>query len=152
MRPLKDLEVHRQAHVLVLSVYAATKPFPREEQFGLTSQLRRAATSIPANIAEGSARRTDRDFRQFLSNALGSAAEVEHLLLLARDLGYLEEEQHDAILRRVVSIKRMLVAFISRLSPGEDPWAHRTPPGRARERSAANSQQPTAPSTDGSLT
>jgi four helix bundle protein len=145
LRPFRDLEVHKQAHALTLRVYAVTRTFPREEQFGLTSQLRRAATSVPANIAEGSARSTDRDFRQFLYNALGSSAELEYLLVLANDLGYISSDDHDSLQESVSAIKRMLVAFISRLSGEEQPWARRTSPTRP----LANSQQPTANSPDG---
>ena len=143
MRPFRQLEVHKQGHAFALDVYAVTGAFPREEMYGLTSQLRRAAVSIPTNIAEGSARAGDREFRQFLYNALGSAAEVEYLLSLARDLGYVPQAKHDELQGRVVSIKRMLVAFISRLSADEDPCARRTP-GRTHARPPANSQQPTA--------
>jgi four helix bundle protein len=148
MRPFRDLKVHQRSHALVLEVYRVTRHFPREEMFGLTAQLRRAAVSIPTNIAEGSARGTDKDFRQFLYVALGSSAELEYLVLLARDIEYISAADHDALQDAIGSVKRMLVAFISRLSADEDPWSRRTGTAAGRTRSAksqqppANSQQP----------
>ncbi len=89
MKDFKSLKVWHKAHQLTLLVYALTRTFPREEMYGLTSQIRRAAASIPANIAEGSGRRSDGELRRFLQIARGSASELEYHLLLARDLGFL---------------------------------------------------------------
>jgi four helix bundle protein len=86
MQDFRDLKVWQKAHAMVLSIYAATKNFPPEERFGLTSQMRRAAASIPANIAEGCVRSTDRDFARFLHTSMGSASEAGYFVLLARDL------------------------------------------------------------------
>jgi len=87
----RNIQVWQKAHELTLQVYKATKTFPKEEIYGLTSQMRRAALSIPCNIAEGCARSTDADFARFLDIAIGSASEVECQLLLARDLRGLRE-------------------------------------------------------------
>jgi len=115
VRPFQDLIVWRKAHELALSIYAETKAFPREELYGLTSQLRRAAASVPSNIAEGSARGGAKEFGQFLAVALGSATEVEYQLLLARDLGYLTEPSHRLLEGRLVEVKKMLVSLRSRV-------------------------------------
>ena len=89
MKNFRDLGVWTKSYRLTLAVYRETKAFPKEEQFGLTSQLRRAASSIPANIAEGCCRNGDAEFRRFLFIAMGSASELECHILLARDLGLL---------------------------------------------------------------
>ena len=91
MKPYERLDAWRISHGLALAVYKATRSFPKHEQYGLTSQLRRAAISITANIAEGSAKRGKREFRRFLDIALGSLAELRCLLRLSRDLQYLDD-------------------------------------------------------------
>lgn len=88
MRDFRQLKVWAKAHSLTLAVYRATAAFPREEQYGLTSQLRRAAASIPTNLAEGCGRYGDAELARFVGIAAGSASEVEYLLMLARDLKY----------------------------------------------------------------
>jgi four helix bundle protein len=88
MKDFKELKVWVKAHQLTLAVYQATTTFPKEELYGLTSQMRRSAASIPTNIAEGCGRGSDDDFRRFLQIAMGSASELEYQLLLAHDLGY----------------------------------------------------------------
>lgn len=110
------MKVWQKAHELTLAVYRATKGFPREELYGLTSQLRRAAASVPANLAEGCCRRTDADFRRFVGIAMGSASEVEYHLLLSRDLGFVPESQYGELCKDVQEVKRMLFAFHDRLS------------------------------------
>jgi four helix bundle protein len=97
MRPHEKLDVWKRAVDFVVEVYKATEGFPREERFGLTSQLRRAAVSVPTNIAEGAARRSNKEFAYFLSNAQGSASEVETELLIAYRLGYLSEAKISAL-------------------------------------------------------
>ena len=92
-----------------------TKSFPKDEMYGLTSQMRRAALSVPCNIAEGCARSTDADFARFLDIAIGSASEVECQLLLARDLEYLKKTESDELLEQVMRVKRMLSKFIATL-------------------------------------
>ena len=116
MRSFKELKVWLKGHELTLSIYRATKSFPREEMYGLTSQLRRAAASIPANIAEGCVRGSVPDFRRFLQLALGSASEVEYHILLSHELGYLNKNQYESLSGNATELKRMLTSFIQKLS------------------------------------
>src|SRR2546423_4045490 len=97
MRPHEKLDVWNRSIDLVMSVYKATESFPREERFGLTSQIRRAAVSIPANIAEGAARDSPKEFTHFLSTAQGSASELETEILIAHKLGYFAEKTHASL-------------------------------------------------------
>ena len=90
MKDYERFEVWRVSHALTLKVYHVTKRFPKDELFGLTSQMRRAAVSIPANIAEGCGPDTDADFKRFLDIAYGSAAEVDYYVLLSRELGSID--------------------------------------------------------------
>jgi len=115
MQNYKDFKVWTKAHSLTLDVYKETKQFPSEEKFGLTSQLRRASSSIPANIAEGCGKNTNAEFRHFLNIALGSANEVEYFLLLAKDLHYLPEENFNVLTIDINSIKAMLIALIAKV-------------------------------------
>jgi four helix bundle protein len=103
--------VWQKAHQLALHVYSATSPFPHQELYGLTSQLRRAAVSVPANIAEGCGRTSDRDFARFLQIAAGSASELEYHLLLARDLQLLPNPTYACLHNEVNEVKRMLNSF-----------------------------------------
>jgi four helix bundle protein len=107
----EDLEVWKRGYSFALAVYKATKGFPREEVYGLTSQLRRAALSIPLNIAEGSARNTSKDFLHFLNIADGSLAESLTLIRMAADLQYLPAPEGESLLAELKSIHRMLNAF-----------------------------------------
>ena len=116
MRDFKTLNVWQHAHQLALDAYRATQDFPREERYGLTDQIRRASVSIPSNIAEGCGREGDAELRRFLYIAMGSASEVEYQLLLARDLGYLEEDAHASLEAALLSTKRMLNSFIQKLT------------------------------------
>ena len=116
MEDVKDLRVWEKAYELTLSVYKATRGFPKEEMYGLTSQLRRASSSVGANIAEGCGRRSDPEMRRFLQIARGSANEVECHLLLARDLQFLSTEDFKDLEALVLEIQRMLAAFVQRLS------------------------------------
>lgn len=115
MRDFKQLKVWRSAHGLALEVYGVTNAFPRSELYALTSQLRRAATSIPANIAEGCGRTGDRELAHFLSIASGSATELEYHLLLTRDLGYLSPSEHDRLRGTLVEVQMMLTSLIKKL-------------------------------------
>ena len=117
MKDFKNLRVWHRAHELTILIYRATKDFPKEELFGLTSQMRRAATSIGSNIAEGSGRRCDGDLTRFLHIARGSAAELEYQLLLARDLELLAEGKFSAMNKRVDEIERMLTSLIQQVQP-----------------------------------
>ena len=96
-------------------MYGATRVFPKEELYSLTSQLRRAAASIPANIAEGCGRNGDAELARFLDIAMGSATELDYHLILARDLGYLQSEDYARLSTEVDGVSRMLVAFIGRV-------------------------------------
>lgn len=120
MKDFHELHVWRKAHDLVLNVYRATNAFPKDELFGLTSQLRRAASSIPANIAEGCGRSGDAELARFMQIASGSASEVEYHLLLAYDLGLLDAESHKRLESEICEIKRMLTSFVQRLRPNSN--------------------------------
>ena len=115
MRDFRELKVWEKSHALTLETYKATASFPTEERYGLTSQLRRSAASIPANIAEGCGRQSQKELHHFLTIAAGSASETEYHLLLARDLGYLERNHHEGLHAMVTETKRMLYAFMNRL-------------------------------------
>lgn len=116
MRDFKKLKVWEKAHRLTLSFYAATAGFPKEEMYGLTSQIRRAASSVPANIAEGCSRGSDADFARFLHIASGSAVELEYHLLLARDLGMMPSPRHVELDAEVNEVKRMLATLVRKLA------------------------------------
>jgi four helix bundle protein len=94
MQDFRNLEVWKRSHELTLEVYRTTKTFPADERFGLTSQLRRGAASIPTNLAEGCGRGTDPDFGRFVQHAMGSSSQVEYEFLLAKDLAYLNMKQY----------------------------------------------------------
>jgi four helix bundle protein len=115
MGDYKKLAVWGKSYQLTLKIYDVTRNFPREEAFGLTSQLRRAAYSIPANIAEGSGRGTDKELAHFLQIALGSANELEFHLSLTHDLHYLETTVHKELETAVLEIQRMIAGLIQHL-------------------------------------
>jgi four helix bundle protein len=118
MRDFRELKVWEKAHALTLDVYRTTAEFPKNEMYGLTSQVRRAAGSIGANIAEGGGKNSRPDFARFLRIGLGSASELEYHLLLLRDLGYLESEKYRRLSGEVVEVKKMLTGFIQYLCGG----------------------------------
>ncbi|HMO84838.1 MAG TPA: four helix bundle protein [Lacipirellulaceae bacterium] len=101
MQDFRNLKVWEKSHALTLDVYRHSRGFPSDERFGLTSQLRRACSSVPANLAEGCTRGGDLDFARFVNIAAGSASETDYHLLLARDLGYLPGETYDILHRQV---------------------------------------------------
>jgi four helix bundle protein len=117
MRDFKTLRVWEKAHVLVLAVYQAAASFPKDEMYGLTSQVRRSAASIPANIAEGCGRDGEPELVRFFNIAMGSASELEYHLLLARDLKFLPDKDHERLSADLVDVKRMLTAFIRTVKP-----------------------------------
>jgi four helix bundle protein len=117
MKDFKELKVWTKAHEMTLGIYSATSSFPKEELYGLTSQLRRASASISANIAEGCGRRSDGELTRFLQIARGSASELEYHLLLARDSGLLHEDGYRHLSTQVVEVQRMLTAFVQRVQP-----------------------------------
>ena len=112
MRDFRRLQVWGKSHELTLRIYALTSEFPRQEIYGLTSQIRRACASIPTNIAEGCGRNSSPDFARFLQIAMGSASETEYLILLAHDLKYLNVDQHAELIDMIVSVKKMLTALL----------------------------------------
>ncbi|MBC8869398.1 MAG: four helix bundle protein [Planctomycetes bacterium] len=115
MKDFRQLKVWEKAHQLTLTVYRVTKALPPDERFGLTSQIRRAAASVPSNIAEGCGRNSDAELARFMEIAMGSASEVEYQILLARDLEYVATPEHEDIHGRVCEVKRMLASFIQKL-------------------------------------
>jgi four helix bundle protein len=115
MRDFRQLQVWEKAHEMTLAVYSSTSSFPKDEMYGLTSQLRRSAASVASNIAEGCGREGDAEFRRFLQIAMGSASEADYQILLAHDLGFLSSESHAALLARATEVKRMLATLIRRL-------------------------------------
>jgi four helix bundle protein len=115
LRDFTKLTVWTRAHELTLLIYDLTARFPRDELYGLTSQLRRAASSVPANIAEGCGREGDPELARFLRISMGSASEVEYHLMLARDLKYLSIETYEATRDRLYEVKRMQVRLLQRL-------------------------------------
>ena len=115
MKDFKDLKVWERSHHVTLSVYKATTAFPREELYGLTSQIRRASASIPTNIAEGCGRNTDNELARFLEIAMGSASELEYLLLLSKDLNLLQKADSDELAIAVIEIKKMLASLIRKI-------------------------------------
>jgi four helix bundle protein len=117
LRHYQELMVWQKAMDLVEEVYKASQTFPREETYGLTSQLRRAATSIPSNIAEGQGRRTTPDFLRHLSIAYGSLLELETQVLIATRLNYLSQKRSQDLLDQCGEIGRMLNGLMSSLTP-----------------------------------
>ncbi len=117
MRNFRELKTWQKAHGLILEVYKVTQNFPREELYGLVSQMRRARVSIPANIPEGCGKKGDADFARYLQISMGSASELEYYFLLSRDLGYITPEEAIRLTSEVTEVKRMLTAFIQKLSP-----------------------------------
>jgi len=114
MQGFRQLIVWQKAHELTVEIYTVTAQFPREELYSLTSQLKRAAASVGANIAEGCGRGSDLDFSRFLLIAMGSASELEYHLLLARDLGFLPKDAYDRLNLRTTEVKRMLASLIAK--------------------------------------
>jgi len=115
MRNFRELVVWQKAHCLAVVLYKVTKFFPKEELYGLTSQMRRACVSIPANIAEGCGRSSDADFARFLHIAMGSACELEYHLLLAQELGFFEKNEGESLLVELSGVKKMLSSLIKKL-------------------------------------
>ena len=120
MKDFKELKVWQKCYRLALAVYEVSRAFPREEIYGLTSQLRRSIVSIGANIAEGCGRRSDGELVRFLQIARGSASEVEHHLLVARDLKFLAVNTHQALDKPLQEVQRMLTSLVNSVQ-GEAP-------------------------------
>ncbi|MBI3278433.1 MAG: four helix bundle protein [Acidobacteria bacterium] len=116
MKDFHELKVWQKAHQSPLAVYHITAALPREELYGLTSQLRRSCASIPANLAEGCGRNGDAEFGRFCSIAMGSASELEYHLLLTRDLKRIKPKVYEELAQRTTEVKRMLAALIQKLN------------------------------------
>ena len=119
MRPHERLDLWKKAMDFVVDVYKVTEAFPKDEKFGLTSQLRRASVSIVANVAEGAARKSTKEFRQFLSHSQGSASEVDTELVISQRLSYLSRSDYDRLAKDVDHIGRMITRLSQSLSKGE---------------------------------
>lgn len=115
MQDFRSLEIWRRSHEFTLSVYQITASFPKHELYGLSSQLRPSAASIPSTIAEGCGRGSDVDFARFLQIAIGSASEAECQLILARDLKYLDSTKQDQLEQQLQQIKKMAIRLLQRL-------------------------------------
>lgn len=115
MRNYKDLKVWEKSYAFALKIYESTKLFPKEEIYSLTNQMRRAASSIPANIAEGCGKNSSLEFAHFLNISLGSANESEYFLILSKDLLYLKEENYKILFSLINEIKGMLIALINKV-------------------------------------
>lgn len=115
MKDFRSLRVWEKSHRLALAVYKITRLFPKEELYGLSSQIRRSCVSIPSNIAEGCGRSSDADFKRFLQIAMGSACEVDYQLLLAGELGYCKNEESTQLGKDISEVKQMLSSVIKKL-------------------------------------
>lgn len=117
MSDYKKLKVWEDAHKFTIDIYRITKKFPKNEQYGLTSQIRRSASSIPTNIVEGSGQLNNGNLIRFLGIAKGSAFETEYQLMLSRDLGYIGDDEYKVLDKKIQSIIRMLTGLIRSLKP-----------------------------------
>lgn len=115
VKDFRELKVWQKAHELTLGVYQVTASFPREELYALTTQMRRASSSIAANLAEGCGRNGDAELNRFCSIALGSASELQYFLLLARDLHLLAGGDYDRLAEKTTEVKRMLTGLVQKL-------------------------------------
>ena len=122
MQDYRELKVWQKAHQLTLKVYDITQYLPSDERYGLTSQLRRAAVSVPTNLAEGSGRGTAAELAQFAQIAAGSTSEMEYLLQLSADLGYLDAKAVESTHLDIRELRKMLTAFIRTLRNKRESW------------------------------
>jgi four helix bundle protein len=115
VRDFREVEVWRKAHQLALTVYRATETLPKSEVFGVTAQLRRTAIAVPTRIAEGCGREGDVEFAAQLHKARGGSSELEYLLLVCKDLGYLPPEAYELLREDVVTVRKMLSGLLRRM-------------------------------------
>lgn len=115
MNKYKNLEIWQRSVALATDVYDATKSFPKEEKYGITSQIRRCSVSVPSNIAEGAGRGSKKEFKRFLNIAYGSIYELETQLLISKNLGYLENEKHEEFSKEIDQIQKMIYSFSKKL-------------------------------------
>ncbi len=116
IQTFEDLIVWQKAHKLTLEIYRATKNFPKEEIYGITNQLRKAATSVSANIVEGHSRKSQKEFLQFLNISKGSLEEVKYFLILSKDLNYLKKDEFEILLEQYNEASKILYAFTQSIS------------------------------------
>ena len=115
MKDFRELKVWEKSHALTLAIYKATDKFPKQELYALTNQIQRAAVSIPANIAEGCGKNTDAELARYFQIAMGSSSELEYLLLLAHDLGYIPDDTYTTLNANLIEVRKMLNAFLQTL-------------------------------------
>ena len=115
MQDYRKLNVWEKSHSFTLEIYSITKSFPAEEKFGVISQIRRSAASIPTNIAEGTGRGSNKEFNRFLQISMGSASETEYLLILSMDLEYVDNNIFNKLLKDIQEIKKMLTGLMKKL-------------------------------------
>jgi four helix bundle protein len=115
MRDFTKLEVWKRSHALTLSIYQITKLYPKDELFGLTSQMRRSSSSIPTNIAEGCGRNSNAQLKQFLAIAAGSSSELEYQLILSKDLQYISEATFSTLREEIVQVRKMIFGYSNQL-------------------------------------
>jgi four helix bundle protein len=120
VKDFRKLKVWEEGHKMTLTSYKLTSDFPKQELFGLTSQIRRCSASIPANVAEGCGRVGNTELHRFLQIACGSASELEHHFLLAKDLGYISQLDYDSAHKQLLDLKRMLVALTRKVGSERD--------------------------------
>lgn len=116
MKDYKDLLVWQKSHFFALAIYQITRTFPREEIYGLTSQMRRCSISVPSNISEGCGRLSDKELAHFLVIASGSASELDYQLMLSKDLLYIDFQVYEQLNQNLTEIRKMLNAFIKKLN------------------------------------
>ncbi len=112
MRNFQDLVIWQRGHQITLKIYSITRNYPKEEAFGLTSQMRRSSSSIPTNIAEGCGRNSNPELQRFLVYSSGSSSELEYQLILSRDLGYISEDIYMELSQMVIEVRKMIYSFI----------------------------------------
>lgn len=115
MQDFRKLKVWEKSHILTKEIYEVTKSFPKHEMFSLSSQVRRSASSVPTNIAEGSNRSTDKEFIRFINIAIGSITETEYLILLSNELNYINEIERFHLIEMIVEVRKMLISLKNNL-------------------------------------
>jgi four helix bundle protein len=123
MRDYKKYSIWNDSHKLTLEIYLLTKKFPKEELFGITSQIRRAVSSVPTNIAEGCGRNSDLDFKRFLIISHGSATEVEYLIFLSFELNYKPEEEYIHLTGKIEILRKQIHTLIKKIALSVEPKA-----------------------------
>ena len=116
MRNIKEYDVFKESHKLLLKIYEITKSFPDEEKYGLVSQMRRSSYSIPMNLVEGGSLRTEKEFAHYVNIAISSCEEIRYQLLLSKDIGYISENDYFHVDNNYESIKKMLYSLLKTLS------------------------------------